>query len=492
MRNLITYRYNVMGINSLEAFMGIRGGCNNSLRDVYFVRALGVSSSMIDVIKKIDEKAGKDTYDGKMDYFRLKRLPKLSEEKDILFYSGEYDNWLKAGKNISLKSVMMSEDLSNMVAHALQNISNVYKKCKLGVSESMIRNLSTKMLFWLDGIAKEILCKWNESRSIKIVAENIKKEQEYLFFYFLTQIGCDVLLLEMKEDVSVSEELKGLSSAFKLGEFEDLTLPEFVRYTPPKEKNKVSTITKKENPWEPVRVIIPEHNRSKKKAQTNSTMAITQSEIAIPQRTNIPTTPASTEGSNRSQAKEKSFEELAQLASSIVMIEVHDANGNVEGTGSGIMIGKDGYILTNFHVINGGCYFSVRIEDDEEVYVTDEVIKYNTNLDMAIIRIKRKLQPLPIYNGKQKLVRGQKVVAIGSPLGLFNSVSDGIISGFRTIRDEDMIQFTAPISPGSSGGAVLNMQGEVIGISTAGLDNGQNINLAVGYENILMFAKGFY
>ena len=54
-----------------------------------------------------------------------------------------------------------------------------------------------------------------------------------------------------------------------------------------------------------------------------------------------------------------------------------------------------------------------------------------------------------------------------------------------------MIQFTAPTSPGSSGGAVLNMYGEVIGISTAGIDKGQNINLAVGYENILMFAKGF-
>ena len=88
-------------------------------------------------------------------------------------------------------------------------------------------------------------------------------------------------------------------------------------------------------------------------------------------------------------------------------------------------------------------------------------------------------------------MRGQKVVAIGSPLGLFNSVSDGIISGFREIHSVNMIQFTAPISHGSSGGAVLNMQGEVIGISTAGFDSGQNINLAVSYEDIVMFIKGF-
>ena len=129
--------------------------------------------------------------------------------------------------------------------------------------------------------------------------------------------------------------------------------------------------------------------------------------------------------------------------------------------------------------------------EHEEIYTTDEVIKYNSVTDLAVIRIKRKLDPLPVYRGAKKLVRGQKVVAIGSPLGLFNSVSDGIISGFRRIDDVDMIQFTAPISHGSSGGAVLNMQGEVIGISTAGIDSGQNINLAVGYENILMFAGGF-
>ena len=141
--------------------------------------------------------------------------------------------------------------------------------------------------------------------------------------------------------------------------------------------------------------------------------------------------------------------------------------------------------------LEGGRAFTVRIEDDDQAYTTDEIIKYHSVLDLAIIRIQRELKPLPIYNGTQKLVRGQRVVAIGSPLGLFNSVSDGIISGFRKIDDVDMIQFTAPISHGSSGGAVLNMYGEVIGISTAGIDSGQNINLAMGYECINSFIRGF-
>ena len=143
------------------------------------------------------------------------------------------------------------------------------------------------------------------------------------------------------------------------------------------------------------------------------------------------------------------------------------------------------------HVACGGRYYSVRIEDDETVYTTDELIKYHSRLDLAILRIDQRLKPLPIYQGKAPLVRGQKVVAIGSPLGLFNSVSDGIISGFRKIDGVDMIQFTAPTSHGSSGGAVLNMSGQVIGISTAGFDAGQNINLAMGYECISRFISGF-
>jgi S1-C subfamily serine protease len=188
---------------------------------------------------------------------------------------------------------------------------------------------------------------------------------------------------------------------------------------------------------------------------------------------------------------EKTFEQLAGLASSVVMITVCDRSGRPIGSGSGIMIGRDGFILTNNHVAKGGSIFSVRIEDDDRLYNTTEVIKYNPLLDLAIIRIQRRLEPIPIYNG-DKLVRGQRVVAIGSPLGLFNSVSDGIISGFRKINDVDMIQFTAPISHGSSGGAVLNMYGEVIGISTAGIEDGQNINLAVGYEYINGFAGKRY
>lgn len=188
---------------------------------------------------------------------------------------------------------------------------------------------------------------------------------------------------------------------------------------------------------------------------------------------------------------EKSYEELASLASSVVMIGIHDETGELIGSGSGIAIGNKGYILTNCHVVGAGVAFSVKIENYEGIFPTVEVIKYHPKFDLAVIRIDHDLTPLPIYDGKKKLVRGQKCVAIGSPLGLFNSVSDGIISGFRKDDDLTLIQFTAPISHGSSGGALLNTYGEVIGITTSGTDRGENINFAVSYEQIRQFASNF-
>lgn len=267
-----------------------------------------------------------------------------------------------------------------------------------------------------------------------------------------------------------------------------------------------------QNSAQPVRVAIPPRQGRKQTSQPQAstpqrferTPAVSKSsepvQVHIPPRAGQrhDSTGLNNANNNKNQGSasqgartEMTFEQLAQLASSVVMIMVHDRKGEPFATGSGIMIGRKGYILTNNHVLSDGSYFSVRIENDDNSYRADQIIKYNQVLDLAVIRIDRPLVPLPIYKGPQKLVRGQKVVAIGSPLGLFNSVSDGIIAGFRVLDDVDMIQFTAPTSPGSSGGAVLNMYGEVIGISTAGAPGAQGINWAVGYEFINLFTQGF-
>lgn len=483
MGNGILYRHNIMSIQSIEEFISIRGGFNNHLRDVYFIRATGVPGCFTDIISNIDEKMRGEMAQGRSQYMRLKKLPYLSDIQDSKFYSNGYDGW-KADGSVSLRNISLHGTLGDVISDAIQQIITQYQRNRTNVSESMVRNFMTKIIFWFDTLMKDLISDWNERAVIKIVAENVLKEQEYLFYYFLTLLGCDVLLLEYKQDIDISETLKSLSSTIVLGDFQDCQLPEYVPHAPVKQENDGF------NPMagdrgdcgsdrHHIKMNIPEKRDRKKRTAAN--------QPAVSQRTVL--NAHQTESIDVSET-DRSFEELAQLASSIVMISIHNKHGEVIGTGSGIMIGEDGYILTNNHVASGGRYYSVRIEDDEENYQTDEVIKYNNALDLAVVRIQRRLRPLPIYRGGKKLVRGQKVVAIGSPLGLFNSISDGIISGFRRIDDIDMIQFTAPISPGSSGGAVLNMQGEVIGISTAGINSGQNINLAVGYEYILMFAGG--
>lgn len=190
---------------------------------------------------------------------------------------------------------------------------------------------------------------------------------------------------------------------------------------------------------------------------------------------------------------EKEYEDLARLAENVVMISVYDSNNTCIKTGSGVIFTKSGYILTNFHVVSGGAYYEIILENRVERSYTSTIIKYSDFYDLAIIRIEPSDKYIPVLKpqNEKRLVRGQKVVAIGSPLGLFNSVSDGIISGFRVIRDVEMVQFTAPISPGSSGGALLNRYGQLIGLITAGFSEGQNINLAVSYEIVYDFIKNF-
>ena len=452
MNEKVSYRHNVMNINSIDTFLNIKGGLNNNLRDVYFIRGLGEPEGYIEKISEVDKKMRSEMKKGHLTYLRVKTLPQLSIVEDSVTYSEAFDRWKTGGKLI-LRTLQFDDDFIRVLEDAYANTIQKYRGIKRGISESIIRNFEIKVLYWMDLIMGDVFKRWNERCCIKIIAENVVKEQEYLFYYFLTLLGCDVLLLENKQDVEIDEGLKQLSGVVRLGNYGISELAEYMPYDLPEQEEKEEQIV--------IKTDMPKADRP------NGRMVLRD-------------------------RGEKTFEELALLASSIVMIAIHDKNGDVIGTGSGIMIGTDGFILTNNHVASGGKFYSVRIEDDEEIYPTDEVIKYNSNLDLAVIRIDRKLKPLSIYRGSQKLVRGQKVVAIGSPLGLFNSVSDGIISGFRSIDGVDMIQFTAPTSHGSSGGAVLNMQGEVIGISTAGMDRGQNINLAVGYESILMFAKGFF
>ena len=426
---MFKYRLNPINIDCYMDFGRIRGSRNSDIRNTYMVKFTGATADTLKDINDLFTYLSKEMREGKIYY---KYINSFQIENNCMTQKTAYENFVAGGHIDILKTSIAESEL----ADAIKKLQNLLHKYKKNLTETIQKNITVKLLYWLCENFSDI--KIDGGKNIKVVAQNIKQ-----------------IDIKKYNDIPVN-----------------------------KDENRVRISL------ESVR---RKDRDSKTAAKTEGSMAANTNHISnirtakagsVLPDTNIP-------DSGVKRDRELSYIELAKLSTSIVMIAVYDGRQKMLGTGSGIMIGKDGFILTNDHVIRGGHHFEVRIEDDERTYKTDEVIKYNQYLDLAIIRIPRVLNPLRLYSGSKKLVRGQKVVAIGSPLGLFNSVSDGIISGFRNIDNVDMIQFSAPTSPGSSGGAVLNMYGEIIGISTAGFSEGQNINLAVPYDAIYGFAKSF-
>lgn len=499
-QNIIKYRHNIMSLHSIEAFGNIVGSMQQGCRDVYFVRALGICAHYQEKIQQLDDTMSQRQREGKLTYKRIDALPAIFGANETEFYTGCYSQWQDSQRTcMKTKCSNNYAGLAEVLGCALTDIMEQYKLVKPNMSETIEKNFIIKLMYWFDFVMDNILTNWNEKSVMKIAAHNVSKEQEYLFYYMLTLIGADVLLLQNKADIAFAQDLKALSIEIPLGTYGDVDIPKYeIKVQDVAFDNSTSLSSSAQANAEKgtkIKVVVPPKPGRKTSVPTPTVPSQAQPpQVHIPRRASSSTTTSGNAANNNTGSgtrQEKSFEELALLASSVVMITIHDQYGSSMGSGSGIMVGRAGYILTNNHVASGGKYYSVKIEEDDRIYKTDEVIKYNSVFDLAVIRIDRTLNPIPIYQGTKKLVRGQKVVAIGSPLGLFNSVSNGIISGFRTMGNVDMIQFTAPTSHGSSGGAVLNMYGEVIGISTAGIDDGQNINLAVGYECINMFVKGF-
>lgn len=478
-----------MDINSPITFANVRGGINRGFRDVYFVRMVGVSADYLQDIERMDNTLTSRMSEGQGKYLRLNGLPKLFNQEDINYYSGCFEEWQNGGrKKCFLKFNRNDNELAEELGEGCRMVCEKFRNSTPNSNESIEKNFVIKLLYWMDFLGINLFKAGAGHSYGKVVLSEVSKKQEYLFAYLLTLLGIDVMLLLPEKDMEDIPVLKELSKKVTLGNGNPVTIPSYDEKKYETEQGGVKQ-EPDENTQTAPRISLQDIRRERalrSKKENGSCMQPRETGIINGNSVSGTSVPA-----GAAQNRELEFEELALLASSVVMIAVRNKKGEVISTGSGIMVGRAGYILTNNHVACGGVAYSVRIEDDDQIYETDEIIKYNPVLDLAVIRIDRSLKPLPVYQGKKDLVRGQKVVAIGSPLGLFNSVSDGIISGFRKIDDVDMIQFTAPTSHGSSGGAVLNMFGEVIGISTAGFADGQNINLAVGYQNINNFVRGF-
>jgi len=161
---------------------------------------------------------------------------------------------------------------------------------------------------------------------------------------------------------------------------------------------------------------------------------------------------------------------------------MHPRKFKQKSLGSGFIISKDGYIVTNNHVIKNADKISVKLKNGDEF--DGKVIGTDKNTDIALIKIdaKRDLPYLKLGDS-DKLETGQWVVAIGSPFGLEQTVTAGIVSAKGRVIGEgpydDFIQTDASINPGNSGGPLLDMSGNVIGINTAIIAGGTGIGFAI-------------
>jgi S1-C subfamily serine protease len=165
-----------------------------------------------------------------------------------------------------------------------------------------------------------------------------------------------------------------------------------------------------------------------------------------------------------------------------------------EGQGSGFIIDKKGYILTNYHVVENARALEVTLHNRKKYHA--EIVGTDPSHDLAVIQIKAP-DLVPATLGDSKVIDvGQKVYAIGNPFGLSGTLTTGIVSSIRPVQEpngpeiDEAIQTDAAINPGNSGGPLLNYQGEVIGINTMIVSNGgANQSAGIGFAIPINTAK---
>ena len=372
-----------------------------------------------------------------------------------------------ANNNTNIFPPIKCSTLYISLVKAFSDVLTLFVTNSKNANTTLVRNLGLKLLNWIHKYVPSLLSNFSisniknkEIHNPKVLFYGDIKEHEAYFLILLSKLGIDVLYINtMGSDIIQNiDKNHQYSYVCKLSHTEPLK--EFPQF----------------KPQQPQRTQQPQQ-----KSNIN---------IMVQPINNTPLQPKKAEGLvgtpyNVNRIK-KTLEELAQLSNSTVMIRTYDRKGKPLGSGSGVVIDTNGLIVTNHHVIDGGCYFGVVFEgmDANSQYETYTVINKNRDKDLALIKLPIKTTPIVISRGED-VVRGQKVVAIGSPLGLMNTFSEGIISGFRKSQKCAFIQTTAPMSPGSSGGALLNMYGELIGVASAGYVDGQNINLAIPSKYIL-------
>jgi serine protease Do len=167
------------------------------------------------------------------------------------------------------------------------------------------------------------------------------------------------------------------------------------------------------------------------------------------------------------------------------------------GLGSGFFVNPDGFLITNFHVTEGETQISVEVylqrngQIERKIYKQVRIVALNKFADLALLRIEDKDAPkftAVLLGDSDKLSVGDTVFAIGSPLGLERTVTEGIVSTkTRQFEGELYLQTTAQINPGNSGGPLFNLRGEVIGVTNMKITFGEGLGFAIPVEAVKFF-----
>lgn len=182
----------------------------------------------------------------------------------------------------------------------------------------------------------------------------------------------------------------------------------------------------------------------------------------------------------------------------VVVVKAHDYEGKTVFQGSGFVVSQDGAIVTNYHVINKAA--SIWVKVGIKSLLVEGFLHIDKENDLVILKAKidtlgafiaeyfrgeKKELPVVRMGDVDKLNIGEKVYVISSPEGFANTITEGILSGIRHIGSErKILQITAPISRGSSGGPLFNKSGEVIGVVTFFMEGAQNLNFAIPIDLI--------
>ena len=171
----------------------------------------------------------------------------------------------------------------------------------------------------------------------------------------------------------------------------------------------------------------------------------------------------------------------------VVTVVTYDFNRDISGFGSGFFIDPEGHLVTNYHVMDGAYAADVRTHDGK-IYPVEAVVGEFTVSDLIKLRVRVPKSSLHWLQIKRELPRiAEPIIVMGSPMGLKQTVSEGIVSGIREMPGfGKFFQISAPISQGSSGGPVVDYEGRVVGVVTFMMVLGQNLNFAVSTRGIDM------